>query len=79
MTRKGHRDVGLSSHSPRLIHHGCLVEALLLQDFDGPLAGDGGQDGEWGRQVQALQLQVPPPSRWRADTAHILCRSFVNK
>lgn len=47
--------------SPGVVHHGRLVEALLLEDFDGLLTGDGGQDGEWGRQVQALQLQVPPP------------------
>lgn len=52
--------------SPSLIHYGCLVEALLLQDLDGLLTGDGGQDGKWGRQVQTLQPQVPPPDGQRA-------------
>lgn len=47
--------------SPSLIHNGCLVEALVLQDLDSLLTGDGGQDGKRGRQVQTLQPQVPPP------------------
>lgn len=51
--------------SPRLIYHRRLVEALLLQNFDGLLTGDCGQDGEWGGKVQTLQLQVPPPDRRR--------------
>lgn len=53
--------VCVSGPSPSLIHHGRLVEALLLQDFDGPLTIDGGQHGEGGGEVQRLQLQVPPP------------------
>lgn len=55
--------------SPRLIHHRRLVEALLLQDFDGLLTGDSGQDGEWGGKVQTLQLQVPPPDRQRQTSS----------
>lgn len=41
--------VGLvPGHSPGLIHHGRLVEALLFEDFDRLLTADSWQDGERG-------------------------------
>ena len=59
------RQLAGSEHPPSLIHHRCLVEAVFLQDFDCLLTGDSWQDSEWGRKVQTLQLQVPPPEGWR--------------
>lgn len=59
------RAVFQHGHSPSLVHHGRLVEAVLLEDLDGLLTSDGRQDGEGGRQVQGLQLLGPPPDGWR--------------
>lgn len=38
----------LQFYLPSLVHHGRLVESLLLENFDGLLTGDSGQDGERG-------------------------------
>lgn len=54
-----------AGHSPWLIHHRGLVKAFFFKDFDGLLTGDGGEDSQWGRKVQTLHLQVPPPERSR--------------
>lgn len=70
-----------SQHPPSLVHYRRLVEALLLEDFDGLLAADGWQDGEGGRQVQTLQLQVPPPDgrREMSEFDATTCRGNLHK
>lgn len=60
-----------SSPSPSLIHDGSLVESLVLEDFDCLLAADGRQHSEGGRQVQTLQLQVPPPDARRETRVQV--------
>lgn len=50
-----------SEDPPRFVDDRRLVKGLLLQDGDGVLDGDSGQDGQRRGEVENLQCAVPPP------------------